>query len=82
MIDHEKEGKIFKTIENVNKILNLISSDMFSSLSFLSQATHIHRSSVSRILNENEIFSYKVGHVQELQNDDFEKRIKFYKWYL
>jgi len=68
--------------ENVEEILNIISTDMFASISYISRLTKISKTSVSRVLNENEMTSYKVGQVQELMKLDYEKRIKFCRWYL
>ena len=69
--------------ENVERVLNLISTDMYSSVSYISRLTDISKTRVSRILIDNEMTSYKVGHVQKLmKGDDDDERLKFCRWYL
>ena len=70
-----------RTNENVEQVLNLLSTDIFASLNYISRMTNISRTGVGNILNENEMNSYKVGHVQKLDKKDFERRLRFCKWY-
>ena len=47
--------------ENDEKIVNLISTDMYGSLNYITRYTNISKSRVIRVLQENEMTSYKVG---------------------
>jgi len=47
--------------ENDEKIVNLISTDMYASLNYITRYTNISKSRVMRVLQENEMTSYKVG---------------------
>jgi len=65
VVDRPGRGrKTTRTEENVERILNIISTDIFGSLSYISCLTKVTRRSVGRVFKENEMTSYKVGHVQ------------------
>jgi len=71
VVDRPGRGrkKRTRTEENVERILNIISTDIFGSLSYISCLTKVTRRSVGRVFKENEMTSYKVGHVQQLKKE-------------
>jgi len=71
-----------RTKENVSRISSLISTDIYSSLSYISKITGIPRTGVKEIFHDNNLFSYKVDHVQNFYQDDSKKKLRFCKWYL
>ena len=49
-----------RTDENVERIVNIMSTDIFGSVNYISRLTKISTRCVSRVLNDNELTSYKV----------------------
>ena len=78
VVDRPGRGrkKTTRTEENVERILNIISTDIFGSLSYISCLTKVSRRSVGRVFKEKEMTSYKVGHVQQLKKERFWEAIK------
>jgi hypothetical protein len=83
-VEHKKGAgrpKNVRSQQNVSRVLDSIQNNGKQSLQEMSSRLGIQKSSIYRILKENNFKAYKMKKIQELKEGDPENRYAFFQWY-
>ena len=81
-VEYEKHerSKIVNTEENQLTVLLKLEEDPHTSQRIISNETDVGRKTVQNIIQSNKMHPYHVQLMQELNNDDYERRVRFCEW--
>ena len=71
-----------RTVQQEQQILAHLAANLGTSTRRIFSAEGVHRSTVWRILHEDQLYPYHLQHVQGLKPDDLPGRITFCQWCL